>query len=166
MCVGVPGVVTEIRQDGATMTMGKVSFAGEVKDVCLAYVPDVKVGEYVIVHVGFALGRVDEEEAQELLRLLEQMGGLDVPDGQEISPGSAPAMSWSGSEPTSENVPLFLNWPPAVDGLVVDNTDIFHLMEDFLYGSKAPQVENLEIEDVTHTSVTIRWTTKRGGAWA
>jgi len=80
MCVGVPGVVTEIRQDGATMTMGKVSFAGEVKDVCLAYVPDVKVGEYVIVHVGFALSRVDEEEAQELLRFLERMGGLDSPE--------------------------------------------------------------------------------------
>lgn len=76
MCLGVPGMVTEIREDGAAMTMGRVSFAGVVKDVCLAYVPDVKVGEYVIVHVGFAISRVDEEEAQEVFRFLEQMGEL------------------------------------------------------------------------------------------
>ena len=83
MCVGVPGLVTEILHDDAGMPMGKVSFAGVVKDVCFVYVPDVKVGEYVIVHVGFAINRVDEEEAQETFRLLEQMGdpaGLDLPE--------------------------------------------------------------------------------------
>ena len=76
MCLGVPGKVLEIRRDEAAMTMGKVSFAGIVKDVCLAYVPDVKVGEYVIVHVGFAISSVDEEEAQEVFRFLDQMGEL------------------------------------------------------------------------------------------
>ena len=83
MCLGVPGMVTEIRHDGAEMTMGRVSFAGVIKDVCLAYVPDVKVGEYVIVHVGFAISSVDEEEAQEVFRFLEQMGDLaelDIPE--------------------------------------------------------------------------------------
>jgi hydrogenase expression/formation protein HypC len=76
MCLGVPGKVLEIRHDVAAMTMGKVSFAGIVKDVCLAYVPDVKVGEYVVVHVGFAISSVDEEEAQEVFRFLDQMGEL------------------------------------------------------------------------------------------
>jgi len=76
MCLGVPGKVLEIRHDEAAMTMGKVSFAGIVKDVCLAYVPDVKVGEYVVVHVGFAISSVDEAEAQEVFRFLDQMGEL------------------------------------------------------------------------------------------
>ena len=76
MCLGVPGKVLEIRHDETAMTMGKVSFAGVVKDVCLAYVPDVKVGEYVVVHVGFAISSVDEAEAQEVFRFLDQMGEL------------------------------------------------------------------------------------------
>lgn len=83
MCLGVPGKVIEIRQDDGAMAMGKVSFAGILKDVCLAYVPEVKVGEYVIVHVGFAISAVDEDEAQEVFRFLEQMGELaelDIPE--------------------------------------------------------------------------------------
>jgi hydrogenase expression/formation protein HypC len=77
MCLAVPGQVTEIDRSGS-LIMGKASFGGIVKDVCLEWIPDVKVGEYVIVHVGFALSKVDEKEALETLEMLKQMeGGLD-----------------------------------------------------------------------------------------
>ncbi len=73
MCLAVPGKVLEIDVKSNPM-MGKVSFGGIKKEVCLDLVPDVKIGEYVIVHVGFAINKLDEEEAQETLKLLEQMG--------------------------------------------------------------------------------------------
>jgi hydrogenase expression/formation protein HypC len=77
MCLGVPGKVTEIHPDPLGMTMGKVSFAGISKEVCLAYLPEVKVGDYVVVHVGFAISQIDEEEADLVFRYLESMGELD-----------------------------------------------------------------------------------------
>lgn len=76
MCLGVPGRVVSIEPNPLGMTMGRVSFGGIVKEVCLAYTPEVKVGDYVIVHVGFAISQVDEAEAQEVFRLLEQMDEL------------------------------------------------------------------------------------------
>jgi hydrogenase expression/formation protein HypC len=54
------------------MTMGKVSFGGITKDVCLAYVPDVQIGEYVVVHVGFAISKIDEREAMAIFEFLQQ----------------------------------------------------------------------------------------------
>jgi hydrogenase expression/formation protein HypC len=57
--------------------MGKVDFGGLVKEVCLAYVPEVRMGDYIIVHVGFAITRLDEESAQESLALLRQIHSLD-----------------------------------------------------------------------------------------
>lgn len=77
MCLGVPGQIVEVRDDGTGMTMGKVSFGGITKDVCLAYVPEAATGDYVVVHVGFAISTIDEEEAQEVFRFLEEMGELD-----------------------------------------------------------------------------------------
>ncbi len=59
------------------MTMGKVSFGGMAKEVCLAYVPEAEVGDYVIVHAGFALNKLDEEEAKEVFELLRQMGEVE-----------------------------------------------------------------------------------------
>ena len=59
------------------MMMGKVSFGGVAKEVCLAYVPEAQVGEYVIVHAGFALNTMNEEEANEVFELLRQMGELN-----------------------------------------------------------------------------------------
>jgi hydrogenase expression/formation protein HypC len=56
--------------------MGKVEFGGIVKEVCMAYVPEAEVGDYVLVHVGFAISRVDEAEAQEIFRYIEQIGEL------------------------------------------------------------------------------------------
>jgi hydrogenase expression/formation protein HypC len=83
MCLGVPGQITEIRPDALGMSMGRVRFGGIVKEVCLAYLPDARIGDYVLVHVGFALSKVDEEEARRTYALLERMddlGDLRVPD--------------------------------------------------------------------------------------
>jgi hydrogenase expression/formation protein HypC len=79
MCLGIPGKVIEIYPvDG--VHMGKVDFGGLVKEVCLAYVPEVVVGDYTIVHVGFAITQLDEQSARESLALLQQLGSL----GEEI----------------------------------------------------------------------------------
>lgn len=76
MCLAIPGKVTTIEKNSQP-TMGNVNFAGINRRVCLEWLPDVKVGEYVLVHVGFALTKVDEKEAEETLALLRQMGDLD-----------------------------------------------------------------------------------------
>ncbi|MCO5243822.1 MAG: HypC/HybG/HupF family hydrogenase formation chaperone [Anaerolineae bacterium] len=76
MCLGVPGKVIEMSEDPLGMTMGKVDFSGIVKEVCLAYVPEVTLGDYVVVHVGFAISVVDEVEAQEVFEFLRQMDEL------------------------------------------------------------------------------------------
>lgn len=77
MCLGVPGKILSIEPNPLGITMGKVSFGGVAKEVCLAYVPDAQVDDYVIVHAGFALNKLDEHEAQEVFALLQQMGELD-----------------------------------------------------------------------------------------
>ncbi|MFI5371402.1 MAG: HypC/HybG/HupF family hydrogenase formation chaperone [Candidatus Eisenbacteria bacterium] len=76
MCLGVPGRVTKVEENALGMTMGRVDFGGISKEVCLAYLPEVKTGDYVIVHVGFAISRVSESEAMEVFRMLKQMGEL------------------------------------------------------------------------------------------
>lgn len=72
MCLGVPGKVVEIDYNTSPL-MGKVDFGGVKREVCLEYVSDVKIGEYVIVHVGFAISKLNEEEAMEVFRYLEEM---------------------------------------------------------------------------------------------
>ncbi len=76
MCLGVPGKVLSVEPNPLGMTMGQVAFGGIRKEVCLAYVPDVQVGEYVIVHVGFALHKIDADEARAVFKVLEEMGEL------------------------------------------------------------------------------------------
>jgi hydrogenase expression/formation protein HypC len=76
MCLGVPGRVTEIRKNDLGMAMGTVSFGGIAKEICLEYLPDAQVGDYVIVHVGFAISQVSEAEAQEVFETLREMGEL------------------------------------------------------------------------------------------
>lgn len=76
MCLGIPGRVVETFEEHDIL-MGKVSFDGVVKKVCLAHVPETVPGEYVLVHVGFALSRVDEDHAREVFELLEQMEMTD-----------------------------------------------------------------------------------------
>ena len=76
MCLGVPGKVEQIWDAGGTR-MATVDFGGIRKDVCLEYVPEVEVGDYTVVHVGFAITQLDEESAQETLRLFREIGALD-----------------------------------------------------------------------------------------
>jgi hydrogenase expression/formation protein HypC len=76
MCLAVPGKVLEIEERDGTR-MASVDFGGVIKDVCLEYLPDLSVGEYAIVHVGFALQRLDEESAQQTLALFDSLGLLE-----------------------------------------------------------------------------------------
>jgi hydrogenase expression/formation protein HypC len=76
MCLGIPGKIIEIYEQHGTR-MGKVDFDGIQKEVCLAYLPELEVGDYTIVHVGFAITRLDEESAKETLALFQEMGRLD-----------------------------------------------------------------------------------------
>jgi len=76
MCLGVPGRIREI-DDRTALRTGTVDFGGTRREVCLAYVPDARVGEYVIVHVGFALCVIDESEAARTWAMLEEIAGLD-----------------------------------------------------------------------------------------
>jgi hydrogenase expression/formation protein HypC len=75
MCLAVPGRIVEMQEDGL-MRMGKVDFGGITREVCLAYVPDAHVGDFVIVHAGFAISQIDEKEALETLDLLVESGIL------------------------------------------------------------------------------------------
>jgi hydrogenase expression/formation protein HypC len=83
MCLGVPGKVVRKEENELGMTMGTVSFAGVKKEVCLAYVPEVAVGEYVIVHVGFAISKIDEQEARQVFEILREMGDLEELDASQ-----------------------------------------------------------------------------------
>jgi hydrogenase expression/formation protein HypC len=76
MCLAIPGKVEEILTEG-DVRVGRVNFGGVVKRVCLDYVPEVEVGDYTIVHVGFALSKIDEESAQKTLAVFREMGVLD-----------------------------------------------------------------------------------------
>jgi hydrogenase expression/formation protein HypC len=83
MCLAIPGKVIEVmRQDD--VLMGRISFGGIVKNACLEHVPDVRPGDYVLVHVGYALSRIDEAEARRVFALLEELSEL-----QELSAGGS-----------------------------------------------------------------------------
>ena len=83
MCLGIPGRIIEA-DENPLMRMGKVDFGGIVREISLAYVPEAAVGDYVIVHAGFAISRLDEQEAHETLKLMAEAGILEaeglVPD--------------------------------------------------------------------------------------
>ncbi|HUK64679.1 MAG TPA: HypC/HybG/HupF family hydrogenase formation chaperone [Dongiaceae bacterium] len=83
MCLAVPGRLVRVEKDPLGVPTGAVDFGGITKEVCLAYVPEACVGDYVLVHVGFALGKIGEEEAQEVfrtLRSMNQLGELETPE--------------------------------------------------------------------------------------
>lgn len=107
MCLAIPGKVLEI--DRATQpTMGTVSFGGIQKRVCIEWVPEVKVGDYVLVHVGFALHTIDEQEALETLKLLAEMGDLAEELSQEhpkAAPGSRDEKGGDDSQPRLQRSP-------------------------------------------------------------
>ena len=77
MCLGIPGKVVDIWDDAGTR-MSTVDFGGTTKTVCLAYLPDMEIGEYTIVHGGFAIARLDEASANETLKMFDDLGVLDA----------------------------------------------------------------------------------------
>jgi hydrogenase expression/formation protein HypC len=92
MCLAVPGKVVEITGEGE-LRMGKVDFSGVQRQACLAFVPEVRLGDYVLVHVGFAISRIDEKAAQETLEALAEIGALDEIEGPEAPTGGEPGGS-------------------------------------------------------------------------
>jgi hydrogenase expression/formation protein HypC len=93
MCLAVPGRVVSVTERDGT-AMAQVDFGGLRKEVCLAYIPDVRIGEYVIVHVGFAIQRLDEQSAQETLASFDRLGILE----EEFGDGFARAARQAGVE--------------------------------------------------------------------
>ncbi|HUA36503.1 MAG TPA: HypC/HybG/HupF family hydrogenase formation chaperone [Candidatus Binataceae bacterium] len=73
MCLGIPGEIVEVRDDDE-LRMGKVRFGGITREVCLEYLPEAGQGDYVVVHVGFAISKIDRDEAQRTYRILEELG--------------------------------------------------------------------------------------------
>lgn len=82
MCLGVPGKIIEIYTKD-NLRMGRVDFGGVIREACLEYVPEAEVNEYVVIHVGFAISMLSEEEAQETLQLLREIDEFDVEMGAE-----------------------------------------------------------------------------------
>jgi len=95
MCLAIPGRVDEILSEG-DLRIGRVNFGGIVKRVCLDYVPDIEVGDYAIVHVGFAISKLDAETAEKTLEVFRQMGMLD----EELA-GEEEAFSRAAKAPQS-----------------------------------------------------------------
>jgi hydrogenase expression/formation protein HypC len=91
MCLAIPGKITSISGADPLSRTGKVDFGGVLKETCLAYVPEAKIGDYVVVHVGFALSVVDEAEANQVFEYLRQMQDLSElePGTDDKAPGAA-----------------------------------------------------------------------------
>jgi hydrogenase expression/formation protein HypC len=85
MCLAVPGKIMSITGDDPMMRLGKVNFGGIVKEINLAYTPEANIGDYVVVHVGFALSVVDEAEAQQTFEYLRQIGELSELEDEHTS---------------------------------------------------------------------------------
>ena len=100
MCLGIPGQVKQIYEANG-MRMGKLDFGGIAKEVCLEYVPEIGLGDYAVVHVGFAITQLDEREAQESLRLFQEMGLLEeelgVHDGEGMPKITTPYQKSTGT---------------------------------------------------------------------
>ena len=92
MCLGVPGKITEIYM-ADTLRMGKIDFGGVIREACLEYIPDAEIGEYVVIHVGFAISRLSEEEAQETLKMLREISAFDEHDGTFKPIGTSAGLS-------------------------------------------------------------------------
>ena len=82
MCLAIPGKIVSVSGEDPLERAGKIDFGGILKEASLAYVPEARVGDYVIVHVGFALSKVDEAEAQKIFEYLKQMDELEELKGE------------------------------------------------------------------------------------
>lgn len=103
MCLAIPGKLIEISTDANGVRMGKANFGGIVKQVCLEYTPEVEQGDYVLVHVGFALSKVNEAEAArtyQALERMEQLTELDIPDVADDGAAIEAPVSVSSKDPT------------------------------------------------------------------
>ena len=90
MCLAIPGKVSSLHEN-AGVPMAKVEFGGITRDACVSYVPEVRVGDYVLVHVGFAISRLDEEEAARTYQYLAEMDQLsELSDGEEAAGHEVP----------------------------------------------------------------------------
>jgi hydrogenase expression/formation protein HypC len=85
MCLAVPGRVVEVAGEGELRT-ARVDFGGVVRQACLAYAPEAQVGNYVLVHVGFAIAVIDEQAARETFEALAQIGALELPEEESDAP--------------------------------------------------------------------------------
>ncbi len=83
MCLGIPGKVVEIYEESG-IKMGKIDFGGIFKRACLEYLPEISLGDYAIVHAGFAISRIDPEEAQKVFELLKELGELEELRASEV----------------------------------------------------------------------------------
>jgi hydrogenase expression/formation protein HypC len=107
MCLGVPGKVTAIREDRGTK-MATVDFGGVTKEICLAYVPEARIGDYAIIHAGFAITLLDEASALETLTLMREVGLLDPefgPDGSRLAQVDFGPPASSDTGPPSDGTP-------------------------------------------------------------
>jgi hydrogenase expression/formation protein HypC len=109
MCLGIPGRILDVRDEGG-MAMGHVDFGGVRRDVCLAYVSDeVQPGDYVVVHVGFAISKVNEAEARRTFELLREMSQLEELDWiREVAERS---LDGAGNRPLDPSIPRSLDHP-------------------------------------------------------
>ena len=111
MCLGVPGKVIEIYETEG-LKMGKIDFGGVVREACLAYVPEIEVGEYTVIHVGFAISQLSEEEALATLEILQELADIEEEIGPEpeiaISKGDA-----AGNDQGNSSAPRTVTASPA-----------------------------------------------------
>ena len=103
MCLAIPGKIETIVGEDPLERRGTVSFGGIAKDVSLAFVPEAQVGDYVIVHVGFAISRLDEAEAHQTLEYLRQMNELE--EFREVDPHAVPNLGPAGEVPSPLRAP-------------------------------------------------------------
>ena len=96
MCLGVPGKIVRIDESPFGVHTGRVDFGGVSRDVCLAYVPDAHVDDYVVVHVGFAISRIDEDEARRTYAILREMSRLDEIDAMREAAAEEAARAGAG----------------------------------------------------------------------
>lgn len=96
MCLAIPGKVVEAYDRGG-LRMARVQFGGIIREACLDYVPDTRIGEYVLVHVGFAISKVDEQEAARTYQLLEEM--------DQLTELQAPVVDERGEQESSDEIP-------------------------------------------------------------
>jgi hydrogenase expression/formation protein HypC len=89
MCLAIPGRLVEIAQHPSGIRMGRADFGGIVKQICLEYTPEARVDDYVLVHVGFALSTIDQEEAARTFKLLDEMKQLGELNTPEVDPAQA-----------------------------------------------------------------------------